>query len=205
MMDLEEYKKVIGEDFSKDADFIDRAIKTLNLGKDSKILDVGTGWGAMAILLALNGFQVLTGQPEKDPEWEDQKNHEYSHDHHHGFPDFDWRKNAKLVGVEDMIEFQNLDAHNLDFPHGSFDGVFMYDALQHMKNREIALNECIRVSSYDGIVCVIEWNKETVESENKEFGYDIEYVDPKKILKRDDIKIEVVPGDYVNIYLIKCK
>jgi ubiquinone/menaquinone biosynthesis C-methylase UbiE len=201
-MNLETYKKVIGEDFSKDVEFIDSFIKTLNLGNKSKILDVGTGWGAMAILLALNGFHVLTGQPEVDPEWDDHKHHE-GEDHHPNFPDFDWRKNARSVGVEDRIEFQNFDALNLDFPDGSFDGVFMYDALQHMKDKEKALNECIRVSASEGKLIVIEWNKKTVDYENEQFGYDIEYVDPRNILNRDDIEIKANEGEFMNIYMIK--
>jgi SAM-dependent methyltransferase len=202
-MNLEKYKKVIGDDFSKDADFIDSFIKTLKLNKEAKILDVGTGWGAMAILLALNGYDVLTGQPEKDPEWEEHKHH--GGEDHHDFPDFNWRANAHSVGVEERIKFQNLDAHNLDFPDGSFDGVFMYDALQHMKNKSKALNECIRVSNSQGAVYVIEWNKETVDSENVKFGYDIEFVDPREIIEGDDIEIKINEGKYVNIFMIKRK
>ena len=59
-MSLEKYKEVIHKDFLKDIDFIDKTIKHLNIQSDSKILDIGTGIGAMAILLALNNFTVLT-------------------------------------------------------------------------------------------------------------------------------------------------
>jgi SAM-dependent methyltransferase len=206
-MNLEKYREVIGEDFSKDVEFIDSTIKSLDLDKESRILDVGTGWGSMAILLALNGFHVLTGQPENDPEWEGHKEeghgHEVEHEHHFNFPDFDWRKNADRVGVKDLIEFQNLDALNLDFPEGSFNGVFLFDSLQHMTDRERALNECIRVSAEKGIVCVIEWNQRTIDEEKREFGHEIELVDPREILMRDDTSIELVEGTYVNIFIIR--
>lgn len=206
-MNLEKYKKVLGEDFTKDAEFIDSQIKAMNLNENSKILDVGTGWGTMAILLALNGLHVLTGQPEYDPEWEEHKDDEHGHlcehEHNHDFPNSDWRENAMSVGVEDLIDFQNLDAHNLDFSDNSFDGVFLYDALQHMMDRERALNECIRVSSSTGIVCVIEWNQKTIDTEKKEFGYEIDYVDPRDILNRNDISIKHKKGEYVNIFLLK--
>jgi ubiquinone/menaquinone biosynthesis C-methylase UbiE len=104
-----------------------------------------------------------------------------------------------------MIEFRYLDAQKLDIPGGSFDAVFLYDSLQHIKDKETALKECVRVIKPKGVVCVIEWNKKTVDSENEEFGYDIDYVDPQKIIKRKDISIELIQGDYVNIFLIRKK
>jgi 2-polyprenyl-3-methyl-5-hydroxy-6-metoxy-1,4-benzoquinol methylase len=208
-MDLERYKEVIGKDFSKDVEFINSILKSLDLDKNSRILDVGTGWGAMAILLALNGFHVLTGQPEDDPEWEEHReegqDNEGEHVNHINFPDFDWRRNADRVGVVDLIEFQNLDAQDLDFPDGSFDGVFLYDALQHILDRKKALSECIRVVDESGLVCVIEWNKRTIEEDEKEYGHKILFVDPGKILIRDDIEIDLVEGEYVNVFLIRKK
>jgi SAM-dependent methyltransferase len=209
-MDLKKYKKVIGKDFSKDADLIDTTIKTMNLAKDSRILDVGTGMGAMSILLALNGFHVITGQPGHDPEWEEYCNNrhepesESEHNHeHHGPASYDWRENAKALNVLDLIEYIHLDAQDLNFLDETFDAVFLYDALQHIENKTIALNECIRVIKPQGIVCVIEWNKKTVDSENEEFGYDINYVDPRNEVGRKDISIELEKGDHVNIFIIK--
>ena len=78
MINLAKYKKIFRE-FAADADFINEIINNLNLEKDSKILDIGTGMGAMSILLALNGFHVLTGEPEVKPE----KDGEDHHGHHH--------------------------------------------------------------------------------------------------------------------------
>ena len=89
-MSLETYKEVIHEGFSKEADLIDKIIKRLKLNKNAKILDIGTGMGAMSILLAINGYKVITGQPEHNPEWEEMKKQHYEHDHatghghHHG-------------------------------------------------------------------------------------------------------------------------
>jgi len=40
-------------------DFINPVIQKLNLDKNAKILDVGTGQGRMAIILALNNYIVI--------------------------------------------------------------------------------------------------------------------------------------------------
>ncbi|MHA2120521.1 MAG: class I SAM-dependent methyltransferase, partial [Promethearchaeota archaeon] len=155
-MDLSSYKETFRE-FADNADFINEKIDLLKLDKDSKILDIGTGIGAMSILLALKGFKVLTGEPEEDPEkyefehWHSHNSdvpHEKDHIHHH---DYDWEawdnweQSAKVLGVVDKIVYQHFDAQDLPFEDGLFDGIFFYDSLQHIENRELALRECLRV------------------------------------------------------------
>jgi SAM-dependent methyltransferase len=208
-MGLERYKQVINEDFSRDADHIDSIIKNFGLSKDSKILDIGTGLGAMSILLAMNDFDVLTGQPEKDPEWDQHKEHHCEHHHpehesqHHENSSLDWRENAGAVGVEDKITFQHLDAVQLIFPDESFDGVFMYDSLQHIKNRKAALTECLRVMKPQGLMCIIEWNKKSIKADEEKYGFKIDYIDPRKILDRDDLSFELIPGNWVNVFILR--
>jgi SAM-dependent methyltransferase len=207
-MSLDRYKQVIPEDFSKEADLIDKTIKELNIAKEAKILDVGTGFGAMAILLALNGFDVLTGQPEHDPEWDEVNNHHHEHknetDHAHYYQDFaSWEENAKTLGVRDKIEFQHIDVEKLGFPNETFDAIFMFDSLQHVENRKLALNHCLRVLKPVGLVCVIEWNKKCVEYWNRKENLDIDYIDPEEILDRKDVTIQLVKGEELNIFLIR--
>ena len=205
-MSLEKYKQVIDEDFAKDADFIDKTIKNLSLDKSSKILDIGTGLGAMSILLALNGFNVLTGQPKEDPEWEENKKHNCEHEHehhHHGFAMSDWKEKARAIGVENKIKFQYLNAESLNFPDDSFDAIFMYDTLQHIKNREAALNECIRVLKACGLICIIEWNEKSIKDTEEKYGFTIDYIDPRQILNREDISIELIEGNLVNVFILR--
>lgn len=212
-MSLVKYKQMFHE-FASDADFINDAIKKLNLDKDSKILDIGTSIGAMSILLALNGLYVLTGEPEVDPERDDWNHHDHHHGdneevHHknHGEHNWeawnDWRESAKALGVEDKIKYQYFDVQDLAFSDESFHGIFLYDTLQHVKNRNIALTECIRVLKKDGVIVVIEWTKEQIEEENNKYVYKIDFVDPKDYLKHDNISIEVLKGNVVNIYILR--
>jgi ubiquinone/menaquinone biosynthesis C-methylase UbiE len=215
MMNLVKYKQIFRE-FAEEAEFIDKNIKKLNLNKDSKILDIGTGMGAMSTLLALNGFKVLTGEPEVDPERENMGNHKH---HHHDKlhesnqckkpEDYDWdswndwRDSAKKLGVENKIKFQNFDAQNLPFEEKSFDGIFLYDALQHIQNRELALKECLRILNDDGKIVVIEWSKNQIEKDYKKYGYKIDFIDPKEYLKKEDISMEVSKGESINFYILR--
>ncbi len=65
-MDFEDLKVNLGEHFARFADFIDDTVKWLNLPPESQILDIGTGYATMAIILAYNEFNVITGEPEGD-------------------------------------------------------------------------------------------------------------------------------------------
>jgi len=187
---------------------IDKTIKELNLHKEARILDVGTGFGAMAILLALNGFHVLTGQPKHDQEWEEHNYHSCIHkreiDHRHNFHNLkSWEENAKTLGVKDKIEFQYFDVEKLGFPDKIFDAIFMYDSLQHVQNKKKALSQCFRVLKNDGLIFVIEWNIQCVAFWNKKEDLDIDYLDLREILDSKDIAIRLVEGNEINIFIMR--
>jgi 2-polyprenyl-3-methyl-5-hydroxy-6-metoxy-1,4-benzoquinol methylase len=214
-MSFEKYKQIFHE-FAEEVEFMDENIKKLNLDENSKILDIGTGMGAMSTLLAFNGFNVLTGEPELDPESAAQIN---NHHHHQVKPhdsnqyepheehDWgawnDWKDSAKRLGVEGNIKFQNFDAQDLPFEENSFDGIFMYDALQHIQNRELALNECLRVLNNEGVIVVIEWTKKQIEKEYMKYGYKIDFIDPRDYLKQDDVSTEILRGEVINFYILR--
>lgn len=214
-MSLEKYKQEFRE-FAEEVEFIDENIKKLNLGKNSKLLDVGTGMGAMSTLLALNGFSVLTGEPEVDSERNSGGNHNHHHQNeshevhqceHHEEHDWSswngWRDSVKKLGIEKKIKFLIFNAQDLPFEDNSFDGIFLYDALQHIQNRELALNECLRVLNDNGVIVVIEWSKKQIAKECKKYGYKIDFIDPEEYLKEEDISTEVLNGEIINFYILR--
>ena len=115
----------------------------------------------------------MTGEPGEGEEW---KGHEaHGHEGHEGYGgEHDWRRRAEALGVGHRIRYQPLNAEHLPFPSESFDGVFLYDALQHIQNRRKALAECIRVTRPNGIICVIETNESGIEYYREEEGFEIE-------------------------------
>lgn len=213
-MNFEKYKQIFHE-FADNVEFIDENIKKLELNKDCKILDIGTGMGAMSTLLALNGFSVLTGEPEVDPErighgkhnhHHESSHQDHQHEHHEEHNDGvwnDWKNSAKILGVENKIKFQNFDAQDLPFEDYSFDGIFLYDALQHIQDRKLAFDECLRVLDDGGVIVVIEWSEGQIEKEYKKYGYKIDFIDPQDYIIREDISFKVFKGETINFYLIR--
>lgn len=203
--ELKKYKEVIHKDYAENADFIEASIKYLNLDKNALIVDIGTGNGAMAILLALNGFTVLTGKPEEESEHHHHTNHHLAHHKDHVGNKYagsgsDWRTAVKAVSVEDKITFQHFNAENLPFPDKSFDGIFLYDTLQHIQLKEHALKECLRVIKPDGVICVVEWTKKAIEEDYRKFKWAPDFVDPRDYISRDDASKEHLLPNFLEIF-----
>ena len=193
-MNLNDANAIWGKEWTGDIEFIKLVIQHINLPKDSKILDVGTGFGIMAISLAVAGYDVLTGEPgESHEEFQTHLGHE--------FPD--WRASAKSFKVGNKISYRSFDAQDLPFPSGSYDGVFLYDALQHIDERETALNECLRVTKRGGVLCVTETNDRGIEYYLKTEGFRIDKVDPRGWIEEAATGTEILEGQLVNAYILR--
>ena len=185
-MDLEKIKKILGEEFRFNSDFILEVIERLNIRKDAKILDIGTGQGVMTICLALNGYHVITGEPEGE-NWAN------------------WRRSAKKVGVEDLITFKYFKAENLPFTNAEFDAIFIYISFHHIDDKDKALKECIRVVKKNGIIIIFELTPKGVEEVRKRYPFHPDAVDPRTYTKSLPLNIEVIEHRNINAYIFKKK
>ena len=183
-MNLEKALELLGEEISRNAVFISEVIDTLNLKKDAKILDIGTGRGTMAILLALKGYHVITGEPEGD-DWAD------------------WRSSAKKVGVEDLITFKYLNAEELPFSKAEFDAIFVYGSFHHIKDKISALKEFSRVVKQNGIIIIFEFTPEGIEEIRKTFPSHADAVDPRDYTKKMPLTLNIIEHGNINAYIYK--
>lgn len=149
--------------FLKDKEFLSNAIQSLNLPLNSKILDIGTGWGKMSIYLALHGYTVITGEPEK---WSD------------------WETYAKQAGVLDKIHYQKLDAHELDFLEKSIDAIFLLGSLHHIPNQIRGLKEFLRVLKKDGKIVLFDYTDKRIEQIKRHSHHHPPAVNPKDYLDK---------------------
>ena len=149
-MNLTDAKEILGKMFSFSAVDTNKAIQDLNLPKKSKILDVGTGMGNLAITLALNGYKVLTGEPGDDESIYAKQN---------------WHDSAKKVDVDHLIEFKSFDAREIPFEDSSFDAIFSLGTFHHIEeaDRNKVIKEFIRVTNSNSIICFFEPNQKSIK------------------------------------------
>ena len=187
-MEIKEVKKILGNEISFMFDFINPVVQKLNLDKNAKILDVGTGQGRMAIILALNNYKVITGEPEGDDS-------EYAKQ--------DWLVNAKKVNVDHLITFTHFDAENMAFENETFDAIFLLGALHHIHDKSSAFREFIRTTKPKGVICIFEPNPKGIEAMRKRFPSHPDAVDPRIFAKNYSLSLEVKNGPLFDAFVFK--
>ena len=185
-MIVEKIKEKLGEKFSRDTDFLNIIIDELNLDKNSNILDVGTGWGFMAITLALHDYEVITGEP-KGAHWAD------------------WKSRAELANVKDKIIFKPFNAEELPFGDAFFDAVFLYTSLHHIENKSRAISEILRVMKYDGSLIIIELTEKGVEKIRERHIFHPDAVDPREFTNKFDLELKKIQSKFLNAYIYRKK
>ncbi|MFA4915946.1 MAG: class I SAM-dependent methyltransferase [Syntrophales bacterium] len=189
-MDITQAKVILGELFSFIFNDADKLIKYLKLPENSKMLDVGTGMGYFAVLLALNGYTVLTGEPESD-------NSIYAKR--------DWLDNAKKVGVDHLIKFRAFDAQDMPFDDNTFDVIFFFGVLHHINenSREKALHESVRTSQNNAVICFIEPNQNGMKMVKKHHPSHPEAADPSKYIKGLNLSLEKKKGEFFDSFILR--
>ncbi len=188
-MDVDEIQELLGNEFAYIYNEIIPVIQDLNLEKNSKILDVGTGMGRMAITLALNNFKVITGEPESDES-------EYAKQ--------DWLESAKKVGVDHIITYTPFDAEEMPFEDAFFDIVFILGSLHHIGNIKAALKEFVRVIKSNGIICIFEPNNNGIRIiREKKFPTHPDSVDPRNYTQELHLSWELIERPFYDTFLLK--
>jgi len=189
-MNIREAKEILGEKFGFTADFTNKVIQDLKLPDEAKILDVGTGPGSMAIVLALNGYEVLTGEPEDD---------------HSIYAKEDWLNSAKKVKVDHLIRFKAFDAKDMPFERHTFDAIFFLGSFHHIDNdhRCGVLKECIRVSKPRAIICFFEPNQNAIKIIKDNDALHPSAANPEEYIQGIHLASKKIEGDFFDAFIFQ--
>ena len=183
-IDLEKAKNILEAEFSFNADFLYQTVEELEMKKSEKILDIGTGFGTMSIILALQGYNVVTGEPE---------GHNWSN----------WRKSAKKVSVEDLITFKFFRAEELPFESKTYDSLFCYTSFHHIDDKHSALGEFMRVTKDKGLIVIFELNSNGIEIVRQRRPSHPDAVNPEDFSRNLPLSLEIKKSKYINAYIYK--
>jgi ubiquinone/menaquinone biosynthesis C-methylase UbiE len=181
---LEPLEEIFGRAYTHVVPFMNEVIDRLDLPDAAAVLDVGTGRGLMAIVLAIRGLTVTTGEPAGD-HWAD------------------WQTNAEQAGVLDQVTFTPFEAESLPFGDGAFAAAFIYGSLHHIAGRAAALRELCRVVQLGSPVVVFESNEAGLAFIREEQPEHPDAADPRDYLADLNVTAVHLPGEIFDAFVMR--
>ena len=191
-MNISEAAVILGKEYSFSAIDTDNVIKELGLPQTAKILEVGTGMGSLSITLALNGYNVVTGEPIDDDTIYANQN---------------WFQNAEQVNVQQFIEFKPFDANDIPYDDGTFDAIFCQGTLHHIAEdeRENVFQEFIRTTKPDATICFFEPNEKAIQMIRESDPSHPDAADPSKLKESAQATFRIIKGNNFDAYIFQRK
>ncbi len=135
---------------------VEKLVTGLEL-RDKTVLDIGSGLGGPAFVLAKNYGANVTGI-DIEPQLVSHSN-----------------KRAMELGLQEMTEFRCVNPGPLDFPDGTFDAIVSSGAFTQVSSKLEMYQECLRILRPGGIFSCYDWMKSEGEySEDMHYWFKME-------------------------------
>tara|TARA_B100000579_G_scaffold320046_1_gene269656 strand:- start:170 stop:1102 length:933 start_codon:yes stop_codon:yes gene_type:complete len=135
-------KPRLKKDFRKaKVDFVHELVRWSGLSqlpKGSRILDVGCGIGGSSRILSNDyGFDVVGISISQEQ----------------------IKRATELTSNKDFCRFEVMNALDLNFENGSFDGVWSVEAGPHISDKQQFADEMLRILRPGGVLAIADWNQ----------------------------------------------
>ena len=170
-----------GYDIPKARKFI---ISKAKLVKGGSMLEIGTGRGHMATLLAKNGFKFVSIDLDRKAQYAA-------------------KLHLKTMNRDKLVTLKIMDAEKLRYKDGSFDNVISVNFIHHAKNPVRCLKEMIRVAKNKLIIADI--NKRGERIMEKVHGLDNHSHEVSKMSLQETEGLLKKTGMTVKVYRDSCQ
>lgn len=191
---ISDHMKILKEEYGFDTVALrDECVQLAGDIKGKDVLDVATGSGWMAIVLAKAGYDVTSIDIDEEAIERAKE-----------------RTIDEGLIIDENISFQIADAQNMPFSDNTFDAVFSFDSMHHMPDCNKVIKEISRVCKPGGVIIISDLNEkglDAVRSVVKRDGEDhyendciVDFIG--KLLIKDFYEIETFKRKFVTIYKI---
>ena len=173
--------KKYGYDIPKARNYI---IAKASLTKGGSMLEIGTGRGHMATLLAKNGFKFVSIDLDRKAQYAA-------------------KLHLKTMNRDKLVTLKIMDAEKLRYKNGAFDNVISVNFIHHAKNPVRCLKEMVRVAKNKLIIADI--NKRGERIMEKVHGLDNHSHEVSKMSLQETEGLLKKTGRKVNVYRDSCQ
>lgn len=163
--------------FGIDVSWRRNVVELVTQSKAKKVLDIATGTGDLAIMLAKAGIENVTGL-----------------DISRGMLDIGEKKVVE-EGLNKRIDLVIGDSENLPFDKGSFDAITVAFGVRNFENLELGLSEILRVLKPGGSLTVLETSQPSKFPVKQGFDFYSRYIIPTvgKLFSKDKKAYDYLP------------
>jgi len=104
-----------------------------------------------------------------------------------------------------LIQFKAFDAKDMPFEHNTFDAIFFMGSFHHIDKayRVNVLQECIRISKSDAIICFLEPNQKGIQRIREKYPSHSDAADPYEYVQGLNLASQKTEGAFFDAFIFQ--